>query len=95
MAKNPIRKLKLTRETLRSLSMQDMSRVVGGTLGETDDPQGCAATWESACYLCQQSATCGCNGPSAGTGWCTGAGCNESGVCTANPACGTYTCANC
>ncbi len=69
MEKPVIRKLQLTRETLRNLTTEQMKMVVGGTENHT---------LESECDLCQQSATCGCSGLC--TGGCSGNNC-YSGMC--------------
>jgi hypothetical protein len=78
MEKKGLRKLQLTRETLRNLSTDELSRVVGGTLG-TDDGD-CALT-VLPCNMDYLPSAAGCGFPSEGClsipGHCT----NYSGVC--------------
>lgn len=61
MEKKGLRKLQLTRETLRNLSTDELSRVVGGT-GNTDD---CAYT-VLPCNLDPIPTAVGCGAPSEG-----------------------------
>jgi hypothetical protein len=61
MEKKGLKKLQLTRETLRNLSTDELSRVVGGTI----DTDGCAET-VLPCNLDPLPTAVGCGAPSAG-----------------------------
>jgi hypothetical protein len=64
MEKKGLRKLQLTRETLRNLSTDELSRVVGGTgTAGTDDGEGCALT-VLPCNMDPLPTAVGCGFPS-------------------------------
>ena len=72
MEKKGLRKLQLTRETLRNLSTDELSRVVGGT----QDTDGCPFT-VLPCQLYPLDTAVGCGFPSQGSG-CGSVTCNTS-----------------
>jgi|GEM_PF-4153378 len=81
MEKKGLRKLQLTRETLRNLSTDELSRVVGGT-GDTD---GCPFT-VLPCNLDPSTTVSGGPTNTSENGQCpSGVGCGSSG-------CPTYGC---
>jgi hypothetical protein len=65
MEKKGLRKLQLTRETLRNLSTDELSRVVGGTLGYTQELDLCPET-VLPCNLDPLPTAVGCGAPSDG-----------------------------
>jgi hypothetical protein len=80
MEKKGLRKLQLTRETLRNLSTDELSRVVGGTIDTND----CAETI-LPCNLDPLPTAVGCNGtPSDDLPGCYSSPdhCNSSYTCS-------------
>jgi hypothetical protein len=89
MEKKGLRKLQLTRETLRNLSTDELSRVVGGT----QDTDGCPFT-VLPCNMDPLPTAVGCGFPSDGNNDClTMNPCNVySGMCGSAATCSPTMC---